>query len=318
MILVIPIIMLMVLSWTSSTYGIECVKEINFVISKSKDEECSIPLPPTATVMDLKREIAVQCDFQYPVQIGLLGETIVPSQLSWTETIAENPTIRSTWNLLADFWNVTSGFRIPLKIQAPLEEDTALYTSLLQMFGEVGANDDDHEWYRFIQQCSRHNTCSVQDLCDRYYRQFTCREGNLKSILLSRQRLIGTLDVSYVPRTVTKLDVSRNYLTMIHGVDRLAGKHLATLILMKNQLEFNLRPFARYDTDLSKENPLRCIGVSASQLAAFLLQDDNKDDADLGQRVSRAAQNWIDSSILDDIILGPRHFRISRKYQMQI
>ena len=320
MILLIPIIISVVPSWTNPGYGIESVKEINFVIPKSKDEECSIPLPPTATVMDLKKEIAMKCDFQYPVQIRSLGETIVPSRLSWTETIAENPTIQSTWNILADFWNVTSCFRIPLKIQAPSEEDTAVYTSLLQMFGEVGANVHDHEWYQFMQQCNKHNLCSVQDLCDGYYRQFMCGYGQLKSILLDRQRLIGILDVSYVPSTVTRLDASRNHLTMIHGVNRLAGKQLETLVLMKNRLEFNLRPFVR--SDLSKDNPLRCIVVSATQVARFLLRGnrmqryDGKDSIGLGQRISQAADNWINSSILDHVIFGSRNWRSTRKYQM--
>lgn len=282
-----------------STNDIQSMELIHFVIIKSKLMECCFSLPPTATLIDLRKAVALQSGFQYPFRIQSLGETIVPSQLSYQEMIAENRCIKSSWNILSDVWKGTVGFRIPLKVRAPLEQDIAVYLSLSQMCGGTYSNVHQFGWYRFIQQCVQSELCLVQDLCDQFKDQFICHDGELKEIRLrslNKQKLKGEIDLSFLPSTVTKLDVQRNLLTGIYGLDRLAGKRLVDLKVIKNFMEIDLQPLVRSES--SHDNPIRFICVSAHQIARSLLESEAA-FGDFGPRVHRAAENWIKSSILD-------------------
>ena len=268
--------------------------------------ECSFALPPTATLIDLEKEVASVCSLQYPFEIQLFAKPIVSVGLSNTEMIAQNPCIKSAWNTLSDFWNLTIGLRIPLKVQAPSNPDSAMYLSLLQMFGGLEANALEFEWFQFIQECAQSKSCSVQDLCDRF-KGFSCRDGELNWIGLngwSAQRLRGTIDLFFLPATVTKLEVMRNMLTEIHGLDRLVGKQLHSLRVVKNPLEIDLNHFV--PSDSSPENPLRFISVGACQISRSLsvIPVTPVDSPWFGQRVNRAVEEWITTSCLDQICIG--------------
>lgn len=303
---------------------ITSVPAIHFVITKSRLVECAFSLPPNATLIVLRRAVALQCSFQYPFQIQLLGETIVSSQFSDIETIAKNPIIKSAWDILSDLWKVPVGFRIPLKVRVLSAQDIAMYSSLHQMFGGLESNVHEVEWFKFIRQCNRSKSCFEQDLCDRFQHHFRCGDGELKWIGLDRQQLKGTIDLSFLPSTVTKVDLKRNLLTEIYGLDRLAGKQLGCLSVIKNPLEIDLQQLIRSDS--SQDNPLRFIVVGANQISRSLFRSDEDlrfdesqrcDDGDTadtyGQRVHRAAERWINSSFLEKISVGWKNNRIVRQ-----
>lgn len=291
----------------ASSDRIQAVKEINFVITTSKFKECLFALTPNATLMDLRTEIILHCGFQYPFRIQILGETVAPLRVSHKETIAENRFINSIWSMLVDSWNGTVAFRIPLKIRAPPDEDTAVYFSLLKMLSTLQSNDHHHLWFQFIRKCSQSKSCSVQDLCDQFERHFQCHYGELKWIVLSKQTLEGKLDLFFLPSTVTKLNVGDNSLTEICGLDQLSAKQLVTLKVVKNPLEIDLQPLVLSNS--SRNNPLKCLGVSANQIKRSLCvgattERVEGDDNNFGRRLRRAATKWINSSILDRIVIG--------------
>ena len=293
-------LILLVNNLVHTARGIDSVESIHFVITKSKFMECCFALPPTATLVDLQKEVSSQCDVQYPFEIQLFGKPIVSVGLLNTEMIAQNPCIKSAWNMLSDFWNITIGLRIPLKIRAPSDQGSAVYVSLLQMFGGLEANAHELDWFQFIHECAQSTLCSIQDLCD-LFKGFSCRDGELNWIGLNGLRLEGTIDLFFLPSTVTKLEVKRNLLTEIRGLDRLGGKQLKSLRVEKNPLEINVQQLVRSDS--SPEIPLRCIYVSACQIARSLkVVPENA--LWFGQRVKQAVDQWLTKSCLDQVCIG--------------
>ena len=153
----IPFTMLAISRLVHSADGIQSVGAINFVVTVNERDEYSFPMPPTATLVDLHKTIALGCGIKYPFEIQLLGETIV-SFRPINQIISENPNISSMWRMLSAKWGITSGFRIPLRVhlikpmndetvditvsdddECPtlLDEDTEVYLCLLQMFGKA-------------------------------------------------------------------------------------------------------------------------------------------------------------------------------------
>lgn len=286
------------------TDGIESVPEIHFVII-DKLMEWSFALPPTATLMDLQKAVALEWSLQYPFEVRLLGETIVSARSASDENISSNPNIRFAWKLLSDFWSVSVGFRIPLTVHH--NADTQVYFSLLRMLAGCVSNEHKLEWFQFIQQCAQSKLCSVQDLCDKFKDHFSCYNGELKWIGLSGRTLRGTIDLSFLPSTVTKMDLEHNLLTRIYGLDRLAGKQLASLKIKKNPLEIDLQPFVRSDS--SKNNPLRFIWVNLHQICGSLHESGYTQRKEPGAgdgmaRVNRVVGKWINYSILDHLYIG--------------
>ena len=292
----------------------EAAEAINFVITTTNDEEFSFALPSSAMMVELSNRITSRFDDEYPLEIQLLGEPLISSEMLNHQTIAENPRIASMWNTLAEIWNATSGFRIPLKIKrlrTQLEhghnqKDTAVYLSLLRMFAGADSNAHEFEWHKFVQRCAASKTCSIEELCARFQNQFICNDGHLIEIKLNQQILSGIVYLAYLPPTVTRLNLQRNSLTAIHGLDRLVGKQLQNLMIKMNPLELDLRPLVRSAS--SGNNPLRALSVTASQVRYFsqttkckrLGRGCGRD----GRSMCEAAQKWIDSSVLDSLMIG--------------
>lgn len=298
-----------------SVDSIQSEEIINFVIFAQNKKSCSFALPATATLVDLKHIVTVKCGIQYPFEIQLLGETLVSSKPSANQMIGENSHIQSTRKMLMEMWNDPVGFQFPIKVKkiqvVPSKKDYEIYFSFFHLFGGPTANADKFEWYRFVRQCVESQSCFVQDLCDRFRRHFICEDGQLTEIRLIHQKLRGIIDLSSLPPTVTKLNVGRNFLTEMIGLDSLSGKRLQVLIIRKNPLEIDLQPLVR--SAVSADNPLRVLWVMASQVSRYYYPEVQERIRNFASSVHRAAQNWIDSSILDRLLIGWDHcYKIQR------
>ena len=53
------------------------------------------------------------------------------------------------------------------------------------------------------------------------------------------------VNLIFLPPTVIQLNLERNLLTAVLGLDKLAGKRLRTLNIRKNPLEIDLKPLVR-------------------------------------------------------------------------
>lgn len=314
----------MVSNLIRAEHVIEMVEAINFVAVQSNNEECSFSLPPTATLQDLARHIESKCAFQYAFEIQVRRETVFPFASS-NQIIAKNPNIAKTWRMLAELWEPDLNFRIPLKVlRIPSTEDIATYQSMLEMFAGLDSKVRAFGWYHFIDQCARSEPCFVQTLCDRFNDLFKCTDGKLKEIRLNHQRLSGIIDLSALPSTVTFLTVERNSVTDIGGLDQLVGKQLRKLMVRKNPLEIDLKPLGRFpDSTVSEVNPLLIIWVTPGQIIQSLQeitgfegpQQETKGERTTYKRVREAAQEWINASTLNCMMLGldDRRWEICRQ-----
>ena len=294
-----------------SMYAMNCSQTlvtIDFVVSSNMNEAHTFELPLTATLVDLQRMVARKCGLQHPFEIQLLGETIVPARHFTNQMICHIPRIESISWMLAEIWNVTEGFRIPLKVhRCEPNKDDVDYVSLLEMFGGSESNIEDFEWYQFIQRCTRTKSCFIQDLCTRFNAHFKCKNGMLTEIKLDHQKMTGIIDLSALPSTVRRLNVERNLLTGIIGLDQLTGKRLRHLKIRKNSnlLEIDLDPLIR--SSLSDDNPLRIVWVMARQISRYLdiaPGNDAEDIPFLKEKVQQATKRWINLSILERIMMG--------------
>ena len=330
------IIMLVTTRFLKLTHSFEAgsLQVIHFIVSNRGG--CSVDLSPTASSEDLYQIIATKCDISSRFDIQLLGETIVsPLSLS-NRSIDQIPQIVSLANDLYHIWG--QEFRIPLKIYpvhdfsegdiAPIpltavtsgiqtQRHIAVYASLSRIFGGSDSNVYSFEWYRFIQQCTLSQECTVQDLCDRFNKCFACNQAGHLSILNIHQKLTGKFDLTYLPRTVANIWLDRNSFTNIVGLDQLKGKQLKFMDIRGSPLEIDLEPFTR-SSPRSIGNPLRYIRVSASQISGSLLgirgdrlPKDGRSRERLSMMICLAASDWFNSSILDDMMVG--HKRIRRE-----
>lgn len=309
---VMALTVLLVSMVTNAMENILSARSIDFVVTADADEtleEYSFSLHSTATLFDLQQVIESQCGLHDPFEIQLLGQRICVSSQPATasnQIIAAHPGIVSTWLNLAELWGPTSHFRIPLKVLPFfLNQDTAVYVSLRDMFIGDKSNVHEFEWYQYIQQCAGSTSCSIQNLCDRFHEHFRCKDKALREIKLDRQKLKGIIDLSALPSTVTKLNVERNSLTEIIGLERLNGKKLQTLKIRKNALEIDLEPLIR--SPLSVDNPLRTMWIMAPQISRSLHVDPGFDEGDVSyirDNVLCAAKEWINFSVLDRITMG--------------
>lgn len=284
---------------------------IQFVISLNKDEEFSFSASLSETLQDLHRVVAVECGVWGPFEISLLGETIVSSQPLANQTISETPIITSMWSTLTQVWGGALGFRIPLKIKRLVSVDAGIYVSLSRLFGPE-SNVFNLTWYRFIHHCAESKWCFIQELCDLFGNHFKCNDGKLIEIKLDQQRMNGSIDLAALPPTVTHLNVERNSLTDIYGLDQLTRKRLETLKIRKNPLlEIDLQPLVRSSS--SRGNPLRLMWVCAYQINRYFSQTPEYQDQQQSQPalrqhqlVAEAAKTWIHESVLFRIMIGWR------------
>ena len=265
----------------------------------------SFALPPSTPTTHLRATISELCDLTLPFEVQLFGKTIVSPQMSMNQTIAEIPNIMSIANDLNQIWG--DGFRIPLTVHSR-GEDVAIYHSLTQIFGGLGSNVHDFEWYQFILQCTRSESCTMQDLCDRFHTQFYCGDGKLIYIKL-HYRITGILDLNHVPDTITTLILDHNWFSEIIGLDRLMGKQLRLLDVRGSPLNFDLRPLVK-SSSRSIGNPLRFVRVSPNQISWHLLgirQEIYPETRAIYMEIRRAAAQWFYSSILTSMTLGRRN-----------
>lgn len=281
---------------------------VNFVLT-NKQKEYIFPLPLNATLGALHTKVAMKCNIQTPFEIRLSGKTIVSTLSDETvnnQSIAENPCIMSALRILADIWKESASFKIPLKIH-PIRSDGdyAVFMSLLSIFGGPDSNVHEFEWFWFIKHCVETGTCSVHDLCDRFNTSFHCHGGELTEIRFNQHKLRGFINLGFLPPTVERLNIERNLLTEIIGIDQLTGKKLQVIKMRGNPAEINLEYLVR--SPLSEGNPLRSLWVTVYQICASLPdthQYQHLGHCLFGEKVHEAAKNWIDSSILKYLMVG--------------
>lgn len=298
----IPLLLFTRLNQSCTEDTIESAKAIHFVVTRTNYEECSFSLSPTETFEDLQRKVVLECGFQHPLEIQVSGETIIPCS-STNQIITKNPAIAQNWRMLNELWSPDKNFRIPLRVQQiSTAEEIAVYRSLLDMFRGIESNFEAPQWYLFLHRGVERKTCSAQNLCDQFNFLFICNNGELKEIHLNNQRMSGIIDLSPLPPTVTLLNVERNQLRGIIGLDELTGKQLYTLKIRRNPLSINLRPLVR--SAVSSDNPLRSLWVGAGQIIHSLRQMTGFDEKNTRHREREAAQHWIDFSVLDYVMMG--------------
>lgn len=298
---------------------------INFIVTNS-DGPSVLSLPHNASVIDLHAAAVVSCGVLFPFELQLAGETITSSLSQSNQSIDQIPIIISTANDLHDIWG-SVGFRIPLKISRivlfPTNEDIAIYASLYRMFGGPGSNIHKFEWYQYIMHCVESGSCFVDNLCYRFHAHFRCTirkhlSGLLIDMDLRRQNICGHLNISEIPRTVKKMDISRNSLNAIVGFDHMAHSNLKYLDIVRNPLDLDMRSFMA-----PNNNPLRVLRVQACQVSLSLIGlpfrqcfENWNDDPTISERIYYFAVQWIELSSLNNIILEPyeTHKNIKRKH----
>lgn len=292
---------------------IQSVGAINFEILDDKNGNCQFALPPSATLLDLQTTVSAACGYQHLFDIQLAGETIVPSRCTnnYHLKISEHHWIALTWRILSEIWNIAVGFKISLRVHSirPTREDIQTYFLLCQMFGGPESNAQDFDWYHFIQQCAESQSCLVTDLCDRFDKLFICDGETLTQIILTNQNLRGIVNLSSLPPTVMLLDLEENALSGIFGLNQLGGKQLRSLKIRRNPLKIDLQPLVR--SEVSGNNPFRVLWVMIHQITDSFPETRRKGNFKrMGYRV---AQDWINFSILDRIMIGWHHVVITAK-----
>ena len=123
-ILFIPLLLTMEQRNTASLH-IHTPDKINFVVTNR--EGCTIALPPTATLIDLRNSVAESCNVSFHFELQMVGETIVSTRPSTNQSLGQIPDIVSMAETMHDIWG--SGFRIPLRIYPVIasEDDLADY-----------------------------------------------------------------------------------------------------------------------------------------------------------------------------------------------
>ena len=286
---------------------------IQFVVTNHQADECSFLLDASASVLDLKKSVAGLCTVPSRFDIQLFGKTIVFSNTSINETIAENGIIHNVANELFQIWG--NGFRIPISIHPifTVTQNMTVFESLSELFGGPLSNVYEFEWYRFIIRCCETGSCIIQDLCDRFSQYFSCENGQLSSIKL-RQKLTGHIDLNFLPNTVVSLLLARNSFTEIYGLDQLAGKRLRHLDVRGNPLEIDLEPLTKASAQ-SIINPLTYLRVNVYQISSDMIgirmqkhPENHRAHQEGSRKVHRAAVQWFPSSILDCMTLGDCRF----------
>lgn len=294
-------------------YTIHCVRPndtVHFVLSEG--DGCSFALPLSASVMDLHRKATNISKVSSLFEVQFRGETIANSHSDPFKTINEIPSIRSAIQDLESIWG--TGYRIPIKLRRPIpsEYDWTVYASLIRMFDGSDPNMYIRSWYQFIMHCVKSWSCLVQDICDKFAKLFYCRDGVLISITLQRQRIVGLLDLSVVPQTVTRLELERNLFTKVIGLDQLSGKELSYFDIRNNPLALNLDHLISSSNASKVDNPLKVLRVNLFQISHSLIgkrvhrTDGHKQLAGFYENVSEAATRWIAQTTLDRMIIGRR------------
>ena len=302
-------IFLILLTFTKVVHASESnrhLDQIHFVLVNGNGPV--VAMPANASVIELHGAIAESYNISFPFELHLFGETIVSPRSPTNQPLESIPRIISIAKDLDEIYG--PGFRIPLKLHplVPSEEDFTAFASLAQMFGGSDSNIHEFEWYRFVRQCLESRSCLIQDLCDNQFGKFFCRKGQLITIILSKQKIKGHLDLSAIPHTVTKILMERNLLTQIIGLDRLAGTKLRYLDIRQNPLKIDLN-LLHSASQSSESSPLKTIKVSFNQISQSLIGKSCKHICD---EVYQAATAWIESSSLESIVIG-RHARYIRR-----
>lgn len=286
---------------------------IHFVVTNHGN--CPLELETAASVMDLKISISMMCNFSLPFEIHLFEEAIVTRQTPINQKVVEIPSIIPVVNALRQIWG--NGFRIPVTVHPIIAtvRNMTILDSLSSLIGGADSNVYQLDWYRFIIQCAASDSCSVQDLCDRFTGQFLCVSGYLITIKLSQLKLTGQIDLTFLPSTVVTLMLDRNLFSEIIGLDRLAGKYLENMNVQHNPFDFDLEPFTNASLR-AMDNPLRHLRVSAHQIGGTLLGIHQKSRPEndrvqelLSVAVHQAVACWLPSSILKYMVVGRKHFR---------
>lgn len=270
----------------------------------------TITVPSSAPVRHLYGKIAQKYNISDSFKIKILGETIVPSNT----VINHIPVIASMKNHLQDIWG--DGFRIPITVHPIITspQHMTAFGMLSELFTGLKDNMHDCEWCKFILQCADSGSCTIQDLCDRFREHFLCDDdGQLISIKMN-QKLTGTIDLNFLPHTVSTMIMARNSFTKITGLDQLTGKQLRYLDVRGSPLEFDLEPLTN-QSSRSIGNPLRYIRVNIYQIRWSLLgihpsncPKNNHRDQESAMTVHRGALRWFPSSILECMTLGRSRF----------
>ena len=286
------------------------LEAIHFVVINGNGS--AVTLGPGASVSELQSAIAVSYNVSFPFELRLFGETIVSSLVSsrssTNQLLRGIPSIVSIVNDLDEIWG--PGFRIPLKMYpvTALEHDSAVYASLVQMFGGPDSNIYEFEWYQFVLHCLETRSCLIQDVCGpRFEKRFLCEYGKIKVISLESQFIRGHLNLSAIPRTVRIINLRKNALTTILGLDQLAGKELMWLDVRQNPLEIDLKMLQSTPQRL-ESSPLKVIQINHPQIMRSLIGEHckypRKQCARFYEKVYEAAIRWIETSTLDSIVFG--------------
>ena len=281
------------------------LNKILFVITNRNGSTFALPL--MASMLDMYETINESYPLPTPFKIEFLHQTLC----STNQRIMEIPDIRSMITNLYEIWG--DGFRIPITVYpiAASPEDIATFSSLLMMFRGSDGNMFEFDWYQFIFQCLNNRQCFVEFLCHKFNKRFRCGDGKIKMINFTKQKITGTVDLTFLPSTVTTLLLDRCSFTALHGMDRLAGKELKYLDIRRNPFEIDLDWFTRLSPK-SIGSPLRALGVNSHQISSWLLGI-RRQDVPPGistperyhRKVHNAAAKWfINSSILDKLALA--------------
>lgn len=301
---------------TSITSHQEDFETIPFVVANRG--ECSFSIPSTASVVDLHRTVVETCNVSPAVEVQLLGETIAHSQSDPNQRIADISSIPSIVREMQTIWG--RGYRIPIKLRRPLasSDDWAVYSSLCHMFNGSELSVYSKPWYHFARYCLASHSCLIQDICDRFEKSFHCVKGQLITINLLGQRVVGYLDLTVIPQTVKKILMQRNHFTEIIGLDQLAGNEVRILDLRGNPVEIDLNLLTPSDVS---NHSLKVLRFNLNQVSRSLVgkycHENYKGDIGFCEEVYQAIMRWMGSTALDLVVVGRQHPKRIRRQTSQ-
>lgn len=284
----------------------------------------SFALPPSAPLSHLCKSVIEIHKEPLHFSLQLLGDTIASSRSQTNESnqsIADSLIIKSIALDLSEIWG--QRFNIPIKVvsdRQPVDD----FSSLAQLFVGPNCNIHQFDWFQFILNCAQSQSCSVQDLCDRFSRLFFCDDGKITTIKFWSEEIKGHLDLSFLPKSVDKLLVNRNWFSAIYGLDQLDGKKLQYLDVRGNPLKIDLR-LLEHSHEGSKKNPLRSLSVNTFQVDWCLIGTATHSDwlrvyhrrwewehtQIFHNRVFEAAKKWLSTSILNRMRIGRKNLLLS-------
>ena len=272
-----------------------------------------VTLGQDASADELHDAIAESCNISFPFELHLTGNIIASSRSLTNQALKGIPSIVSMARDLDEIYG--PGFRIPLRMHRLIqsEQDFTVFASLARMFGGSRSNIHEFEWYRLVLRCLQSQSCDSKMICERFKKLFLCEGDTINLMALEAQYIRGHLDLSATPRAVKAINLKKNLLTRITGLNQLAGKQLKFLDIRRNPLEIDLKELQSTPQMTETESsPLKVLRVNYNQISQSLIGKYQTKKGTLCEELHQAAIKWIESSTLDAIVIGRRAKYIER------